>query len=196
MTAIKPEGTTEKMICRALRDRKRGSDRTVTAVSSDTVVVKLSKIVGALLGQAWQRDYDTERQCATIGMTMNYRERIVRDPGVVGGEPVLKGTRVTLRTVLASLAEGATTAEILADFPTLCDEDVRAAIAFAATSAEEDLPVAESPIRGELNLMRICPRLVSELQALGHDIDTVRSEQLAGRDDDEVWQAAQAADRF
>jgi predicted nuclease of predicted toxin-antitoxin system len=39
-------------------------------------------------------------------------------------------------------------------------------------------------------------RLVSELQALGHDVDTVRSEHLAGRDDDEVWQAAQAADRF
>ena len=78
---------------------------------------------------------------------MNYRDHIVRDPLVVGGEPVLKGTRVTLRTVLASLAEGATTAEILADFPTLCDEGVRAAIAFAATSAQEDLPVFESPIR-------------------------------------------------
>ena len=78
---------------------------------------------------------------------MNYREHIVRGPHIVGGEPVLKGTRVTLRTVLASLAEGATTAEILADFPTLSDEDVRAAIAFAATSAQEDLPVAESPIQ-------------------------------------------------
>jgi len=78
---------------------------------------------------------------------MNYRERIERHPNVVGGEPVLKGTRVTLRTVLASLAEGATTAEILADFPTLREEDVRAAIAFAATSAQEDLPIAESPIK-------------------------------------------------
>lgn len=78
---------------------------------------------------------------------MNYRERIERDPQVVGGQPVLKGTRVTLKTVLASLAEGATTAEILADFPTLREEDVRAAIAFAATSAQEDLPVAESPIQ-------------------------------------------------
>ena len=77
---------------------------------------------------------------------MNYRERIVRNAGVVGGEPVFKGTRVTLRTVLASLAEGATTAEILSDFPTLSEEDVRAAIAFAARSAQEDLPVAESPI--------------------------------------------------
>ena len=78
---------------------------------------------------------------------MNYRERIERDQRLAGGEAVLKGTRVTLKTVLASLAEGATTAEILDDFPTLCDEDVRAAIAFAATSAQEDLPVSESPIR-------------------------------------------------
>ena len=43
---------------------------------------------------------------------MNYQDRIVRDPQIVGGEPVLKGTRVTLKTVLASLAEGATTAGI------------------------------------------------------------------------------------
>jgi uncharacterized protein (DUF433 family) len=78
---------------------------------------------------------------------MNYRKRIVRDPQVVGGEAVFKGTRVTLKTVLASLAEGATTAEILADFPTLSEEDVRAAIAFAASSAQEDLPLAESPIK-------------------------------------------------
>lgn len=76
---------------------------------------------------------------------MNYRERIVRHPGTSGGEAVFKGTRVTLRTVLASLAEGDSSAEILADFPTLCEEDVRAAIAFAADSAQEDLPVAELP---------------------------------------------------
>ena len=68
---------------------------------------------------------------------MNYQDRIVRDAQNVGGEPVLKGTRVTLKTVLASLAEGATTAEILTDFPTLSEEDVRAAIAFAAASAQE-----------------------------------------------------------
>ena len=78
---------------------------------------------------------------------MNYQERIVRDPQVVGGEPVLKGTRVTLKTVLASLAEGATTADILADFPTLSEEDVRAAVAFAAASAQEDLPLVETPVK-------------------------------------------------
>ena len=77
-------------------------------------------------------------------MAINYQQRIVRDPTVVGGEAVMRGTRVTLRTVLASLAEGATIAEILADFPTLAEEDVRAAIAFAADSAQEDLPLAEA----------------------------------------------------
>ena len=78
---------------------------------------------------------------------MNYQERIVRDPHVAGGEAVLKGTRVTLRTVLASLAEGATIAQILEDFPTLSEDDVRAAIAFAAASEQEDLPLTEIPIK-------------------------------------------------
>lgn len=76
---------------------------------------------------------------------MNYHSRIVRDPQVCGGEPVIKGTRVTLRAVLASLAEGAQFAEILTDFPTLTPEDVRAVIAFAAASAQEDLPVPGIP---------------------------------------------------
>jgi uncharacterized protein (DUF433 family) len=79
--------------------------------------------------------------------SMNYNDRIVRDPQIVSGQPVFKGTRVTLKTVLASLAEGATTAEILADFPTLSEEDVRAAIAFAAASAQEDLPLVETPVK-------------------------------------------------
>ena len=80
-------------------------------------------------------------------MTFNYHDRIQRDPRVAGGQAVIKGTRVTLRTVLASLAEGATIEEILKDFPTLTDMDVRAAIAFAAASAQEDLPVAEALVR-------------------------------------------------
>ena len=39
-------------------------------------------------------------------------------------------------------------------------------------------------------------RLVPELAALGHDVDTVRSEHLTGQSDNEVWQAAQLVDRF
>ncbi|MGA9057728.1 MAG: DUF433 domain-containing protein [Terriglobia bacterium] len=74
-----------------------------------------------------------------------YSDRIVRDPQVCGGQAVFKGTRVTLRTVLASLADGDSIEEILEAFPTLKPEDVRAAIAFAAASAEEDLPVPAIP---------------------------------------------------
>ena len=72
---------------------------------------------------------------------MNYQQYIMRDPKICGGELVIKGTRVTVRTILASLSEGATIQAILEDFPTLTEESVRAVIAFAATSAEEDLPI-------------------------------------------------------
>lgn len=75
----------------------------------------------------------------------SYSERLIRDAKVCGGEPVFKGTRVTLRTVLASLAEGDSIEEILADFPGLSAQDVRAAIAFAAASAHEDLPIPAIP---------------------------------------------------
>lgn len=75
----------------------------------------------------------------------NFNQRIVRDPQICGGEAVFKGTRVTLRTVLASLAAGDTPEDILADFPSLKTEDIQSAIAFAAASAEEDLPVPAIP---------------------------------------------------
>ena len=83
-----------------------------------------------------------------MGTTDNlkaHEARIVRNKEICGGEPVFKGTRVTLRTVLASLADGDSTEEILTDFPSLKAEDVQAAIEFAAASAEEDLPVPEVP---------------------------------------------------
>jgi uncharacterized protein (DUF433 family) len=74
-----------------------------------------------------------------------YEERIIRDPQICGGDPVFKGTRITLRTVLASLAAGDFPEAILSDFPALRPEDIQAAISFAATSAAENLPVAPAP---------------------------------------------------
>jgi uncharacterized protein (DUF433 family) len=78
-------------------------------------------------------------------MPKTFNGRIIRNSEICGGEPVFKGTRVTLRTVLASLAEGDTPDQIIAAFPSLTQEDVQAAIAFAAASAEEDLPVPSVP---------------------------------------------------
>ena len=75
-----------------------------------------------------------------------YSALIIRDSKINGGEPTVRGTRVTIRTILASLAEGAWIDEILADFPTLKEEQLRAVIAFAAASAEEDLPLRGMPV--------------------------------------------------
>jgi len=76
---------------------------------------------------------------------MRVDQAFERRPDVCGGQTVIRGTRVPLRTVLASLAEGATIEEIVADFPTVTPEQVRSVIAFAAASAEEDLPVPGVP---------------------------------------------------
>lgn len=62
---------------------------------------------------------------------MDFNKYIDRDPKICGGEPVIKGTRVTVHTVLASLAEGDDVDQILRNFPTLTKESVQAAIAFA-----------------------------------------------------------------
>jgi len=76
---------------------------------------------------------------------MDYLSHITRDPAICGGVPVIKGTRVPLRTVLASLADGDSVEQIVKAFPSLTAEDVWAAIAFAAASAEEDIPMPELP---------------------------------------------------
>jgi uncharacterized protein (DUF433 family) len=76
---------------------------------------------------------------------MDYLAHFERNPEICGGQWVIKGTRVLVRTLLASLAEGASSDEILADFPSIDREDVRAVIAFAAAAVEEDLPIAEVP---------------------------------------------------
>ena len=55
---------------------------------------------------------------------MNFADYFQRDPGICGGETVLRGTRVTVRTVLASLAEGSSFQEILQDYPSLSEEHV------------------------------------------------------------------------
>lgn len=78
-------------------------------------------------------------------MAFSYHEYFERRPDLCGGEIVVKGTRVTVRTLLASLAEGTTVEEVLADFPTVSLDAMRAVIAFAAASAEEDLPVPPLP---------------------------------------------------
>jgi uncharacterized protein (DUF433 family) len=76
---------------------------------------------------------------------MNYRDYLTQDARVSGGEVVMKGTRVPLRTVLASLAEGDSFESLLQAFPSLTAQHLQAAVAFAALSALEDQPTPAVP---------------------------------------------------
>lgn len=58
--------------------------------------------------------------------------RIVIDPGVRFGQPSVRGTRISVGDVLSYLAAGMSEDAILADFPQLAREDIRACLAFAA----------------------------------------------------------------
>lgn len=71
--------------------------------------------------------------------------RIAMDPKVLGGKPVIRGTRVPVELVLAYLGDGQTVEEIVEAFPGLTAEDVRAAVAFAAdVVADEAVTLAEA----------------------------------------------------
>lgn len=60
----------------------------------------------------------------------------------MGGVPCIKGTRIPVATVVAIVAEGATTDQILADFPQLQVEDIRDALRYAAAAVDErELPL-------------------------------------------------------
>jgi uncharacterized protein (DUF433 family) len=65
------------------------------------------------------------------------REWLTSDPEIVGGRLVFKGTRVTLETVLASLAEGDSMEAILKSFPSLTAEQVRATYRWRAANRHD-----------------------------------------------------------
>jgi len=63
---------------------------------------------------------------------VNYLEVITIEPGKRSGKPCIRGMRITVSDVLEYLASGMTESEILADFPELTQNDLRACLAFAA----------------------------------------------------------------
>ncbi len=65
-------------------------------------------------------------------------DRITSDPRICHGKPCVVGTRIMVSVILDNLADGLTPAEIVAEYPPLTEQDVRAALAFAATLAREE----------------------------------------------------------
>ncbi len=75
---------------------------------------------------------------------MSWRDRIVSNPDVMGGQVCIKGTRIPVSVVLDNLAAGLSEAEITVSYPSLVGDDVRAALQYAAELAHEQL----IPLRG------------------------------------------------
>ncbi len=59
-------------------------------------------------------------------------KRIVLDPKIMLGKPVIKGTRLTVEIIVEKIAYGETTEEILKDYPFITEDDIRASLLYAA----------------------------------------------------------------
>jgi len=65
--------------------------------------------------------------------------RVTVDPEVCAGKPCIRGTRIYIAIILDALAEGLTPDEIIDHYPSLTVEDIRAAVAYAAELARENV---------------------------------------------------------
>lgn len=75
---------------------------------------------------------------------MSWRDRIVSDLAILGGQPCIRGTRIPVSVVLDNLAAALSVEEIVLSYPSLSADDVRAAIQHAAELAHE----RAIPLRG------------------------------------------------
>ena len=67
----------------------------------------------------------------------NRTDRIIIDPNVMVGKPIIKGTRIPVEHILDLLAQGISIPEILEDYPHLQKEDIYACLAFAKKALED-----------------------------------------------------------
>jgi uncharacterized protein (DUF433 family) len=76
-------------------------------------------------------------------------ERIELNPKVMMGKPVIRGTRLTVEMIVRKLSEGTTEPDLLEAYPRLTQEDIRAALGYAADAlAHEEtllIPIEEAP---------------------------------------------------
>jgi len=71
---------------------------------------------------------------------MEYTKRIVSDPDIMLGKPIIKGTRITVALILRKISEGMTIEELLGAYPHLTKEDILAAVSYSAdVIAKEEL---------------------------------------------------------
>ena len=67
--------------------------------------------------------------------------RIVANPGILGGKPIVEGTRLSVEHILGLLASGMSNQEIIADYPDLTEESIRAVLAYAAKALRNEIVI-------------------------------------------------------
>jgi uncharacterized protein (DUF433 family) len=75
---------------------------------------------------------------------MDWREHIHSDPAILGGKPVIRGSRISVELVLERLTDGWSEEMLLASYPHLSPDQVRAAIAFALDMITEEAGIARA----------------------------------------------------
>ncbi|VEN74574.1 conserved hypothetical protein [Candidatus Desulfarcum epimagneticum] len=73
-------------------------------------------------------------------------DRITADPNILGGKPIIKGTRLSVEFILELLASDMTENEILADYPHITREDIHACLRYAARSCKNEIYVEFEPV--------------------------------------------------
>jgi uncharacterized protein (DUF433 family) len=73
---------------------------------------------------------------------MDWKDYIHSDDGILGGKPVIRGTRISVELVLEYVADGCSVADILAAYPHLSEAEVRAALSFAHDMIAEEKTIA------------------------------------------------------
>ena len=69
-------------------------------------------------------------------------DRIVSDPAILGGKPIIKGTRISVEILLEWIASGASRDDVLQSYPHLSAEDVEQAIGYAAQAVRNEVLAA------------------------------------------------------
>ena len=77
--------------------------------------------------------------CYSLGVTGDLLDRITIDPKVLHGQPCVRGTRVLVTVILDALAAGLTATQVIERYPSLNEEDVRAAAAYGAWLAKQEI---------------------------------------------------------
>ena len=77
---------------------------------------------------------------------MNMKERIVVNPKIMVGKPIIRGTRIPVDAILKRLADGMSISDILEEYPNITEEDIKAALIYVSEviAGEQIIPMVEA----------------------------------------------------